>query len=82
VLPLAQKLHQADMYRVHDAVDEGLDPEFIEQLADGGLRSLYRAYDPLVTGWWHHNFPPRPRHAEQRVWPRLNARFSGMSGRM
>jgi len=49
VLPFAEQLHEADVQRVLDAVDERLYPELVNQLRDGRFDSRHRFCDPSIT---------------------------------
>src|SRR5689334_18550865 len=49
VLPFAEQLHEADVQRVLDAVDERLYPELVNQFRDGRFDSRHRFRDPSIT---------------------------------
>ena len=49
VLPFAEQLHEADVQRVLDAVDERLYPELVNQFRDGRFDSRHSFRDPVVT---------------------------------
>jgi hypothetical protein len=49
VLPFAEQLHEADVQRVLDAVDERLYPELVHQFRDGRFDSRHRFRDPSIT---------------------------------
>ncbi|MFY9774079.1 MAG: universal stress protein [Trebonia sp.] len=49
VLPFAEQLHEADVQRVLDAVDERLHPELVNQLCDGRFDGRHRFRDPAIT---------------------------------
>ena len=49
VLPFAEQLHEANVQRVLDAVDERLYPELVHQFRDGRLDSRHRFRDLSVT---------------------------------
>ena len=49
VLLFAEQLHEANVQRVLDAVDERLYPELVHQFRDGRLDSRHRFRDPSVT---------------------------------
>jgi hypothetical protein len=49
VFPFAEQLHEADVQRVLDAVDERLYPELVNQFRDRRFDSRHRFRDPSIT---------------------------------